>query len=501
MPFPGQSDGRDYATLPKMLEDPEPLYRAGKLYTKEVSGVAQLFFLADDGTVYQMSPPSGGSYPFVLPDEPVDPVPVVGQGFLYAQDVDGASELVFMSSNGAKTVITPTTTPVTPLVLPKQGDPTPSGDDEVYLYGQNVAGVTQFFVMNPEGTKFQLTPPQTFDFVYDQNATSSGNTYADLIALLVAAQALNGIKRIGIKDITNPIDVDAYDFSDCELFYAGTNGFVTLAFQGGSTVKLPCRTVNVGFIFDDGANDTGTPFVLIDSTHAMICEGESNIYYSGGTFGNGTCFDFDGGTLVLYLHDRTSIQVTAQVDPDVHMFRGTGTFILNVTADAAFYGSVDNCFDGSIDFFVTGNGTILDLDTIADNTGTMTYRRGAFSANLPGAEYQTVTAPILGASQNDYAVRGLAYALYLRISASTPVNITGFDATTLGVLGDIKFYGQQMRQVVNVGSQTITIQNNNASSVATNRILTNTGGNLTIAANASFWLWYDPVSLRWRAKV
>lgn len=82
MGYPGKADGRDYFLLPRALADPTPLSQNGKLYSKVVAGVTQLFFQADDGTLYQMTPPpvgdAGGfvggqaelaSYTFVLDDK------------------------------------------------------------------------------------------------------------------------------------------------------------------------------------------------------------------------------------------------------------------------------------------------------------------------------------------------------------------------------------------------------------------------------------------------
>lgn len=62
MPFVPQSDGRAYGVFPFLKKDPAVLPQNGKLYTKLVAGITQLFFQADDGTVYQITPGGGGVY-------------------------------------------------------------------------------------------------------------------------------------------------------------------------------------------------------------------------------------------------------------------------------------------------------------------------------------------------------------------------------------------------------------------------------------------------------
>lgn len=51
------------AGLPEQGADPAAAANEGMLYSKDAAGVTQLFFRASDGTVYQITPPSGGSVP------------------------------------------------------------------------------------------------------------------------------------------------------------------------------------------------------------------------------------------------------------------------------------------------------------------------------------------------------------------------------------------------------------------------------------------------------
>lgn len=94
------------------------------------------------------------------------------------------------------------------------------------------------------------------------------------------------------------------------------------------------------------------------------------------------------------------------------------------------------------------------------------------------------TATQITANQNDYAIPA---ATTLRMSSDAARNVTGIVArkdTTL--------------TLINVGAQNIVLQNENAGSTATNRIITGTGADITMAADDVATLWYDTVSGRWR---
>lgn len=56
MPYLGQGQGTPYDVLPNMLNDPEVLAGAGKVFTKNIGGATQLFFQSDSGAIYQLTP-------------------------------------------------------------------------------------------------------------------------------------------------------------------------------------------------------------------------------------------------------------------------------------------------------------------------------------------------------------------------------------------------------------------------------------------------------------
>lgn len=91
----------------------------------------------------------------------------------------------------------------------------------------------------------------------------------------------------------------------------------------------------------------------------------------------------------------------------------------------------------------------------------------------------------LGASQNNYDIADAGAAAVHRLTASTPINITGMVG---GVAGRIVI-------LTNIGTNTITLINESASSTAGNRFTLN--ADLAITAKSSVILWYDGTTSRW----
>lgn len=90
-------------------------------------------------------------------------------------------------------------------------------------------------------------------------------------------------------------------------------------------------------------------------------------------------------------------------------------------------------------------------------------------------------------SQNDYNPAGLGTCTVLRLTATGAVNITGLTAPTTG---------QQLILLANVGSNTITLTNEDASSTAANRF--DLAGNFGLGGGGLTLLAYDVTSSRWR---
>jgi hypothetical protein len=104
------------------------------------------------------------------------------------------------------------------------------------------------------------------------------------------------------------------------------------------------------------------------------------------------------------------------------------------------------------------------------------------STNFP----HVITPTTLAVNTDDY---DLVDAQIARISASVAVDITGI-ADGSGI--------DRHLWLVNVGTFAITLKNQDASSAAENRIITGTGIDLVMGADAAVHAYYDDITNRWR---
>lgn len=86
------------------------------------------------------------------------------------------------------------------------------------------------------------------------------------------------------------------------------------------------------------------------------------------------------------------------------------------------------------------------------------------------------------------------YGLIWLISATTPVDITGFAGHSYPGFGELETRLVYWR---NVGAQTITIKYQDSSSSAVNRFALKAGADLSFPANGVVQLLYDSVNHRW----
>jgi hypothetical protein len=144
-----------------------------------------------------------------------------------------------------------------------------------------------------------------------------------------------------------------------------------------------------------------------------------------------------------------------------------------------FTGEADGTFqfyarDGRYDVVLAKTG----YSFVADNT-----------ADVLLADHQSIITPAqITADQNDYAPANAINARTWRVSSDASRTITGITAG---------FSGQTV-VLINVGAQDIVLANQSGSSVAANRLITGTGGNVTMQTLESAILWYDSVDSRWR---
>lgn len=96
-----------------------------------------------------------------------------------------------------------------------------------------------------------------------------------------------------------------------------------------------------------------------------------------------------------------------------------------------------------------------------------------------------ITPTALSANTDNYAPTGGDTAHTWRVSASAAYNLTGMGFVAEGMF----------RELINVGTETITLKNN-VTSTAANRFLMD--ADYSMPANTSAWFWYDNTTARWR---
>ena len=140
--------------------------------------------------------------------------------------------------------------------------------------------------------------------------------------------------------------------------------------------------------------------------------------------------------------------------------------------------------------FVRNPEALLSGDKIITDNWTFSG-----TVDLDGATYLSaawgidgvITPPELTATVNDYAPTGHATASVWRLSSNAGQNISG-------IAGGVD--GRRIH-IANIGSNIFTLQDENAGSVAANRIRTS-GTGLGITEQGGCELWYDIISFRWR---
>ena len=171
---------------------------------------------------------------------------------------------------------------------------------------------------------------------------------------------------------------------------------------------------------------------------------------------------------------------------------GTGTFSTG-TGAISLNGDVAIAAGKNITFGATGN-----FDQSA-SSGTFKTGTGAVSLNGSTTASSGLTLTNAGslATQKsaDYSTTGSTNNVNL--GAGSLVRLTGASAQTItGISGGAD---GRLLTIVNAGTTTATLADNSASSSATNRITTGTGGDISLPVGSSLTLIYDSGASLWRA--
>lgn len=224
-----------------------------------------------------------------------------------------------------------------------------------------------------------------------------------------------------------------------------------------------------------------TPSGITDATQEFNCHGgnTSKASFSFVASGNPTATgDLIGSFAGAFRKDTTTQQLKHMADFAV--FRGSA-------ADASRAGIRTRASAGALTLrmYSDENGMWVPATTDTYDLGTTSLLwRSIFSV---GSLHQTPTSPAqITANQNDYNPSSTSGVW--RLNSDAARNITGIAGSASG----------RRITLVNVGAQNIVIQNQNVGSTTTNRIITGTGADITLAGDDTLDLWYDSTTGRWR---
>lgn len=128
-----------------------------------------------------------------------------------------------------------------------------------------------------------------------------------------------------------------------------------------------------------------------------------------------------------------------------------------------------------------------NLASIGGNGGENSFMLWQPALKSTESHYATITS-----DQNDFSITPWAGCV-LRLTSDASRNITGFTLS-----GGAVPQGFNVK-ILNVGANNIVLKHQNTGSAAAYRIITPTGGDLTIAPDGVASLWYDETTGRWRA--
>lgn len=269
--------------------------------------------------------------------------------------------------------------------------------------------------------------------------------------------------------------------------------------QSGSTFYVSSGSVNgqltgYGAIVSKRASSAGPPFVVTSTVMVSNLNVNYVSSYTVGTSG-----------LAIPLLDNENIWNGVQKhktyivmsDPDASVI----TFPASASADFNIQNGVSYFGDDSVSIIDTTNARdianfgvsqiVLNNDTTINNgltvtgLGTITSLINSSLSNQGPTIYSSSTTATLTANQNNYVLPSRSF---VRVSANAARTITGFAALADGTL---KYF-------VNVGTNSITLSNNSASSSASNRIITHTGADFVLVGSDTAHILYDSTSARWR---
>ena len=195
---------------------------------------------------------------------------------------------------------------------------------------------------------------------------------------------------------------------------------------------------------------------------------------------------------VLLIDPDAAWNITGITAPD-GTYREDGKILILINVDAALditltdedaaSAAANRMALGGADVTLSpGQAAMLIYDLTAQR-----WRPAAGSGGGGSLVDTVITPALINANQDDYEPAGLQTATAMRLETDASRNITGIRALSVG---------DRTMKIFNIGAFDLVLKNEDAASVAANRLAL--GIDLTLAANEGCTLWYDNLSARWR---
>lgn len=237
------------------------------------------------------------------------------------------------------------------------------------------------------------------------------------------------------------------------------------------------------FSCTDGSNNT-----CVGRSSGSANKGNSNSFF-GTNSALGTTTGSDNTALgFLALDGNTTGSNIVAVGAQCARYHANGSTVLTTAANSVYIGNLARGFSNS-----DSNSIVIGYQSIGEGANTVvignssTVQQHFYATRYLKTEgslvFASSTPAAIVANQNDYVLTGSAFQ---RLNCTTASDITGIAPPTGGAHVD----GRMIR-LVNVGTATVTLIHNSASSTAANRMYRHNGTNLNLTINEWADLVYD----------